>query len=92
MLVEHSAVAEAAVVGLPDAARGERACAVVVVAEGAASPSLRSLLEHCVAAGLSKTKAPEQLEVVDSLPRNATGKVMKLALRARYGDADQSRP
>ena len=92
VLVEYPAVAEAAVVGLPDAARGERACAVVVLAEGAASPSLRSLLEHCVAAGLSKTKAPEQLEVVDCLPRNATGKVMKLALRARYGSGDQSRP
>ena len=65
---------------------------MVVVAEGAASPSLDRLLEHCVAAGLSKAKVPEQLEVVDSLPRNATGKVMKLALRERYAAADQPRP
>jgi len=44
-------------------------------------PTLAALLEHCVAAGLAKQKAPERLEIVADLPRTASGKVRKDLLR-----------
>ena len=72
----HPAVAEAAVVGVPDARYGERACAFVVLRDGA-TLTLAQLLEHFVAAGASKQKVPEYLQFVDALPRTATGKLRK---------------
>jgi cyclohexanecarboxylate-CoA ligase len=88
LLFTHPAIADAAVVGLPDAALGERACAVIVVAEGAAPPPLREVFGFLTGEGLSTRKVPEQLVVVDVLPRNASGKVLKHELRARYAPAE----
>jgi len=85
LLFTHAKIADAAVIGLPDPRTGERACAVVVVAEGGEVPTLPELLEFLTDKGLTKQKAPEQLEVVDVLPRNASGKVLKHELRAKYG-------
>jgi acyl-CoA synthetase (AMP-forming)/AMP-acid ligase II len=82
-LAGHPAVQEVAVVGLPDAALGERACAVVVPTDPAAPPTLELLTAHLLAVGLMKQKWPEQLEIVSSLPRNAIGKVVKAELRDR---------
>lgn len=84
LLFTHPAVGDAAVVGLPDAALGERACAVVVAAAGHEAPTLPDLFAFLTDAGLTKQKIPEQLEVVDVLPRNASGKVLKHELRARF--------
>ncbi len=84
LLFLHPAVADVAVIALPDRKRGELACAVVVVAAGQSAPSLDELGAHCVAAGLTRRKLPEQLELVDVLPRNPTGKVVKYELQARY--------
>jgi cyclohexanecarboxylate-CoA ligase len=84
ILFRHPAVADAAVIALADVTRGELACAVVVVAAGANPPSLADLTAHCLAGGLSVRKVPERLEVVDRLPRNPTGKVVKYELQARY--------
>lgn len=86
LLVEHSAIADAAVIGLPDGRTGERVCAVVVVRDGAQAPTKRELAEHVRGRGLAVQKTPEQVEVVDSLPRNASGKVQKNLLRDRYTD------
>ena len=85
VLVEHPAVAEVAVVGLPDRERGERCCAVVVAAEGVGSPGVSEVFDWCEGAGLARQKIPEQVELVEVLPRNSTGKVLKAALRARFG-------
>jgi acyl-CoA synthetase (AMP-forming)/AMP-acid ligase II len=85
VLFTHPAIADVAVVGLPDAAAGERACAVLVVAEGATAPTPGDLFQFLTDEGLSTRKVPEQLEVVDRLPRNASGKVLKHELRDRYG-------
>jgi non-ribosomal peptide synthetase component E (peptide arylation enzyme) len=79
-------VADAAVVGIPDPDSGERACAVLVPADPAAPPTLEGLAAFCIDAGLMRQKIPEQLEIVDALPRNATGKVLKHELRKRYSE------
>ncbi|MGH8982896.1 MAG: AMP-binding protein [Acidimicrobiia bacterium] len=87
LLFTSPAVADVAVVGVPDPEAGERACAVLVPADATAPPTLDDLAEFCVDAGLMRQKIPEQLEIVDALPRNATGKVLKHELRKRYSDA-----
>lgn len=84
VLAAHPAVADVAVIGVPDGRTGERVCAVVVTEPGTAV-ALPSLAEHCQAHGLSRHKFPEYLEVVDTLPRNLTGKVLKAELRSRFG-------
>jgi cyclohexanecarboxylate-CoA ligase len=86
LLFTHPQVADAAVVGLPDPRSGERACAVVVPADPAAPPTLAQLSEFLRAEGLTVQKIPEQLEIVDVLPRNPTGKVLKHQLQATYAD------
>jgi acyl-coenzyme A synthetase/AMP-(fatty) acid ligase len=82
-LVCHDSVADVAVIGVPDVRTGERICAVVVLVPGT-KVSLASLVEHCRAEGLPRHKHPERLEVVDDLPRNLTGKVLKTELRRAY--------
>jgi acyl-CoA synthetase (AMP-forming)/AMP-acid ligase II len=83
VLATHPGVADVAVIGVPDERTGERVCAVVVAQPGA-DVTLATLFEHCQAKGLSKYKSPERLELVDELPRNLTGKVLKKDLRARF--------
>ena len=78
-LVSHPAVAEAAVVGLPDPDLGERIIAWVVPADSA-SPTADELVEH-VAAELTPHKRPREIRFTDALPRNALGKVQKQQLK-----------
>jgi cyclohexanecarboxylate-CoA ligase len=87
LLAAHPAVAEAVVVGLPDAAAGEIACAVLRLRPGVDAPSLEEVADHLLGRGLSKRKLPERLVVIDDLPRTASGKVMKRALRERLATA-----
>jgi acyl-CoA synthetase (AMP-forming)/AMP-acid ligase II len=86
LLFAHPSVADAAVIGLPDAASGERACAVVVL-KADATLSFDEMVAYLKGAQLSVHKVPEQLEIVDALPRNPSGKVLKKDLRATYGGA-----
>ena len=83
-LYAQPGVGDVAVIGLPDPVSGERVCAVVVPADPAAPPTLADLTKALRARGLMVQKLPEQLEVVDDLPRNPTGKVLKHELRARF--------
>ncbi|MFD0077817.1 class I adenylate-forming enzyme family protein [Streptomyces sp. NPDC127166] len=88
LLHRHPDVGDAAVIGLPDAERGERVCAVVEQPPGAAPLGLPQVTAFLREAGLSVHKLPEQLEVVDALPRNETlRKVLKYQLRERFGPA-----
>ena len=86
LLFTHPQVADVAVVGLQDAERGERVCAVVVTAPGEADITFEEMARHLLDAGLITRKLPEQLEVVDALPRNPSGKVVKFELRDRFAD------
>ncbi|WP_353943995.1 AMP-binding protein [Streptomyces sp. HUAS MG91] len=85
LLHAHPAVQEAAVVGLPDPERGERVCAVLELAPGVAELTLAEVTDYLRGEGLSTFKLPEQLEILDALPRNETlRKVLKYKLRERY--------
>jgi len=77
-LLEHPAVAEAAVLGVADADLGERIVAWIVTREGARVDE-RELVEH-VAHALTQHKRPREVRFVQSLPRNALGKVQKRML------------
>jgi acyl-CoA synthetase (AMP-forming)/AMP-acid ligase II len=86
LLFTSPQVADAAVIGLPDPSSGERACALVVPADPANPPTLPELFEFLKGEGLMVQKIPEQLEIMDVLPRNPTGKVLKHELRKQYTD------
>jgi acyl-CoA synthetase len=75
-------VAEVAVVAAPDPRLGEHGCAFVRLRPGARSLSLEDLREHLARSGMAKQKWPEELRVVEELPRTPSGKVKKFELRA----------
>lgn len=79
LLFEHPKVAEVVVVGRPDERLGERACAVVVPKGDA--PELPELVAYLEERGMAKHFWPEFLEIVEELPRTASGKVQKFRVR-----------
>jgi cyclohexanecarboxylate-CoA ligase len=84
LLYQHPAVADVAVIGLPDPDTGERCCAVVQVKEGAPVLDFAGMASFLKDKGLMVQKIPEQLEITALVPRNATGKILKHELRERY--------
>ena len=81
LLADHESVVEAAVIGVEDAKFGQRLKAFVVAKDGA-DLSADDLKAH-VKANLASYKTPREVEFLDELPRNATGKVLKRDLHAR---------
>jgi acyl-CoA synthetase (AMP-forming)/AMP-acid ligase II len=82
VLYAHPKVADVAVLGIPDEERGEMVVAFVVPKEAGDPPTIPDVREHCKAVGLMMQKIPERIEVIDTMPRNPSGKVPKHQLRA----------
>ncbi|MCU1354441.1 MAG: AMP-dependent synthetase and ligase [Acidimicrobiales bacterium] len=81
-LFSHPAVAEVAVIGVPDERWGELVCALVVVAPGETATE-DELRDHC-RSKLAGYKVPKRVEFRDELARTATGKLQKFKLRAPF--------
>ncbi len=79
VLFTHPAVVEAAVIGVPDAYRGEAVKAFLVMKSGA-NVSAEEIIDFC-RERMAKYKVPSQVDLVESLPKSAVGKVLRRELR-----------
>ena len=89
-IMAHPAVAEAAVIAIPDVKWSERPLACVVLKAGqSATPEdfNAHLLQHCFA----KWQLPDRYEFIDAVPRTSTGKFWKMKLRERFAASDPPR-
>lgn len=83
-LIACEGVRDVTVIGLDDGRTGEKVCAVIVPKDPESPPTLESLTSQLVTRGLNKRKLPEALQIVEMLPRNAMGKILKRDLRERF--------
>ncbi|WP_100487973.1 acetate--CoA ligase [Sporolactobacillus pectinivorans] len=82
-LVEHPAVSEAGVIGIPDPIRGEIIKAFISLREGfEATEKLKTEIYHFVKNGLAAHAAPRQIDFLDKLPKTRSGKIMRRVLKA----------
>ena len=79
LLANHDGIKEAAVIGVDDDEFGQRLKAFVVVSDGGSAPDEAELKDY-VKKNLARYKVPREIEFLDSLPRNATGKILKREL------------
>jgi acyl-coenzyme A synthetase/AMP-(fatty) acid ligase len=85
LLFTHPKVAGVAVIGVPDEFRGERVCAVIELKRGVSALPFEEMVAFFETAQVMRQKIPEQLEIVEQLPRNDTlNKVLKHVLRERF--------
>ena len=80
LLYKHPAVADCAVVAMPDERLGELGCCFVTLNPGT-TLSFGEMIDFLRAQGIAKNYLPERLEVVEAMPRTASGKIQKFALR-----------
>jgi acyl-CoA synthetase (AMP-forming)/AMP-acid ligase II len=83
-IANHAAVVDVAVIGVPDEKYGEALLAFVVLAAGGAL-DLDELIAFC-RDRIAGYKIPRQLEIIEEMPRNPSGKILKKDLRKPYWD------
>jgi cyclohexanecarboxylate-CoA ligase len=81
LLLDHAAIGSVAAVAMPDERLGEKVCVYVVPAPGHDAPTLADITDFLRTRNVATPKLPERLELVESLPMTATGKVQKHVLR-----------
>jgi acyl-CoA synthetase (AMP-forming)/AMP-acid ligase II len=86
VVLEHPAIAEVVVIGVPDAQWGEAIKAVCVCRAGAAAPDPTEVIEF-VGARIARFKKPKHVVFVDALPRTTAGPVDRMRVRAEHGKA-----
>lgn len=87
VLYSHPRIADAAIVGYPDARLGEKGCAFVVLTEG--DFAMQDLRDWMQDKGVARQYWPEAVEVIAAMPRTASGKIQKFQLKAqaaKYSD------
>lgn len=80
MLLGHPGVLDVAAVAMPDEALGEKVCAYIVP-KGQEKPDLEDIKAFMKEQGIAMYKIPERIEVIDAIPRNPVGKILKSVLR-----------
>jgi cyclohexanecarboxylate-CoA ligase len=91
VLYRHEAVAEVAVVGIPDERLGELGCAFVTLQPGG-SLTQDEMIRYLDDIGTAKQYWPEHLEIVDHMPRTPSGKIQKFKLREMAEAFRRDRP
>ena len=81
LLYKYPGIVDVALVGCPDERLGERVCAYVTLDENATDLSLNDVKSYLIDEKLSKSYLPEYLEVIEAMPRTASGKIQKFKLR-----------
>ncbi|MFC1962990.1 AMP-binding protein, partial [Chloroflexota bacterium] len=92
VLLEHAAVLECAVVGVPDSMKGQKVKAFVVLRQGfEPGEELVSKLKDLVGGQLAHFKVPREFEFIEDIPKTATGKLMRKELRRREEENARSK-
>jgi long-chain acyl-CoA synthetase len=86
-IMSHEGVADVAVIGIPSERWGESPLALVIPAEGA-DPSEQDIIDHC-AELLARFKLPKNVERIEAIPRNPSGKILKTELRKPYWEGQE---
>jgi cyclohexanecarboxylate-CoA ligase len=81
LLDSHPKILQSAIVPMPDAVLGEKACAFVTVKPGAEQPTLEELIRYLMEKRIAKNKLPERLVVIPEMPLTPTRKIIKGKLR-----------
>jgi acyl-CoA synthetase (AMP-forming)/AMP-acid ligase II len=83
LVLTHAGVLEVAAISVPDEILGEKTCIFVVPKNKAETPTLEDIVAHLRHVGVAAYKLPERMELIDAIPRNPVGKILKAQLRQR---------